>query len=90
MDEESIFMFMLLKICNYEYIRGIEGQRLWQYDWLKNRKSEYGGAFRTIMEQAREDPDQFKKSVRMDYITFTVILNKILKIDTNFRKCISP
>ena len=90
MDEESIFMFMLLKFCNYEYIRGIEGQHLWQYDWLKNRKSEYGGAFRTIMEQAREDPDQFKKSVRMDYITFTVILNKILKIDTNFRKCISP
>ena len=29
------------------------------------------------MEQAREDPDQFKKSVRMDYITFTVVLNKI-------------
>ena len=46
------------------------------------------------MEQAREDTDQFKKSIRMDYITFTFILNKIWnkiqKIDTNFRKCISP
>ena len=46
------------------------------------------------MEQAREDPDQFKKSVLMEYITFTVIVNKIRnkiqKIDTNFRTCISP
>ena len=77
MDEESIFMFMLLQSSNYEYIRAIEGRRLWQYDWLKKCESEFGGAFRTIMEQARKDPDQFKKSVHMDYITFTVILNKI-------------
>ena len=27
MDEESIFMFMLLQSCNYEYIRAIEGRR---------------------------------------------------------------
>ena len=59
------------------YIRAIEGRRLWQYDWLKNRESEFGGAFRTIMEQARKDPDQFKMYVSTDYITFTVILNKI-------------
>ena len=97
MGDDDIFMFMLLQCCNYDYvggIEGLEGRSLWQYEWLKKRDSKFGGAFNAIMEQAREDPDQFKKSVRMNYTTFKMILNKIRtdiqKMDTNFRKCISP
>ena len=94
-------MILYLCLCfykaYYEYIRGIEGWRLWQYEWQKNRESEFRGAFHTIMEQASEDPEQFIKSVRMDYNTFNTfniilnkIRNKIQKIYTNFGKCISP
>ena len=71
MGDDDIFMFMLLQCCNYDYvggIEGLEGRSLWHYEWLQKRDSKFGGgAFNAIMEQAREDPDQFKKSVRMQY-----------------------
>jgi len=67
-------------------------QRLWVHEINKHRETE--GEFHTLFNKLQKHPDKFFEYCRMDENTFNLILDaireRIQKLDTNFRKPISP
>ena len=66
---------------------------MWVHPLVSSRPSE--GAFTLVFEGLRRDPDKFFNFFRMTVSAFDELLctylgEKLLKMDTNMRKAISP
>ncbi|KAL4111886.1 hypothetical protein QTP88_015762 [Uroleucon formosanum] len=66
---------------------------MWVHPLVSSRPSQ--GAFTLIFEELRSDPEKFFNFFRMSVSAFNELLStylgeKLLKIDTNMRKAISP
>lgn len=81
-----------LAIIYWYYRRQRRRKRLWLNPIVQRRSTV--GAFTTLMQQLRNDPQKFFNYFRMTIPTFDNLLKKVekdlTKRDTNMRKSIKP
>ena len=90
--QDEVVLALLLLDKDEEGKKDALKRKCWVQPWLGKRETH--GAFHTIFQDVRMDPQKCREYIRMNNVQFLYLVdllsNDLQKEDTQMRKCISP